>query len=126
MKTIVLAQNDYLALTALARQGLDGKDLVPLDQLLQKIEQANGMQRYMLWVQWQEATAVVPVGAVFPKNWPANLRTRIEQIDVPITQTQVLEAVSLQANRPIDILVTPDPNAVLGWSTVEQYFAVRT
>ena len=113
-------------LVALARVGLVGKNQVPLDQMLARIEKTNGIRRHLLWVQWQEATAVVPVEARFPKNWPENLRTKIEQIGTPITQQQVESTVALHANKPIDILVTPDPNGVLGWSTVEQYFAVRT
>jgi hypothetical protein len=122
---ITLLSDEYMALVALARKGVD--DTKQLDQvLLLPIEQRNEIKRYVLTVQWQDATAVIPVGSEFPDNWPPSLRIKIEQLNVPITRQQVEDAVALRTNRPVSILVTPDPNGSVGWSTLDQWFAVRT
>lgn len=122
---IVLKQDEYASLVALARQGM-GEDTQPLDKLLlEPIEQRNGIKRYLLVVQWQDAAGVVPIGAEFPRKWPVELRTTIEQLDVPISRLQVEELVALRANKPVSILVTPDPNGLVGWSTLDQWFAVQ-
>ena len=120
---ITLTQEEYEGLVALAHVG--AVDQLPLNQLLEQIEKNNGIKRYMLWVQWQDAAGVVPIGMEFPEKWPADLRTRIEQLDVPISRQQVEDTVALRANKPINLLVTDDPNAVLGWSTLDQWFAVQ-
>ena len=122
---MTLTSYEYAELEALARKGTS--DQQALDQLLLvPIEQRNSIARYLLVVQWQDATAVIPVTSEFPASWPPNLRMTIEQLNVPISRQQVEDAVALRANKPVSILVTPDPNGSVGWSTLDQWFAVRT
>ena len=122
---MTLTSDEYAELVALARKGTS--DQQALDQLLLvPIEQRNSIARYLLVVQWQDATAVIPVTSEFPASWPPNLRMTIEQLNVPISRQQVEDAVALRANKPVSILVTPDPNGSVGWSTLDQWFAVRT
>jgi len=120
---ITLTQSEYEGLIALARMA--PVDQLALNMMLEEIEKTNGIKRYLLWVQWQDAAGVVPIGMSFPETWPAELRAKIEQVDVPINRQQVEDMVALRANKPIGILVTPDPNATLGWSTLDQWFAVQ-
>lgn len=122
---ITLKQDEYEALVYQSRKGMAGQDQLPLDNMLKQVEERNGVRRYLLWVQWQDAQAVVPIGAEFPRKWPAELRTLIEQINVPINRQQVESTVAHLCSHPVSILVTPDPNATLGWSTLDQYFEVR-
>ena len=122
---MTLTQDEYTALVTLARRGAD--DPVILEQaLLRPIERRNGIIRYYLMVQWQDAAGVVPIGTEFPGNWPANLRAAIEQVDTPINRQQVEQMVALRANKPVSILVTSDPNGQVGWSELDQWFAPRT
>jgi hypothetical protein len=122
---ITLTQEEYETLVTLARLGI-GEDKLPLEKLLlESIETRNGVKRYLLVVQWQEADGVIPIGAEFPKKWPAEMRMTIEQLNVPISRKQVEDLVGVRARKPVSILVTSDPNGLVGWSTLDQWFEVK-
>ena len=127
--TISLSQEDYEALVALAQRGVrepDGsinqQEAVVLDTFLQNVERLNGIKRYSLWVQWTDPTAPLPPGIRFPETWPPHLRQRIQFISRSISKTDVLNLVNQRTPNALDILVTPDPAALLGWTDVRTYF----
>ena len=119
-----LTQEEYEALLALARRGVTGNSqkTVDLDQWLHQIESRNGVIRYFLMVQWQEVSAPLPTGARFPDVWPEKLRRTIEFISRPIAKADVEALLAKYASEPIEVLVTPDPNGLLGWTPVDSYF----
>lgn len=120
---ITLSQEDYEALIALGRKGLGGSDEVRnFEAFLNRIEKANNIKRHLLWVQWQEADAPLPAGANFPRSWPPNLRGYIELLTRPITRQDVEYLLDDRAKKPVGVLVTPDPAAVVGWTKLDDYF----
>lgn len=126
---LTLSQEQYEALIALAQKGtLDGTGAVipdqarVLDNWLRLIEKANNIKRSILWIQWQEADTPVPTTARFPDKWPPELRYKLEFITRPIARADVEAVLKLKARKPVGVLVTPDPGAVLGWSTLDSFF----
>lgn len=123
MATFVLSQEDYEALVSFARRGVETPDQArTLDSFLTKIETASGIKRHKLWVQWQEADQPLPPTTAFPTKWPPEMRSYIEMISRPIARADVDAVVKARARKPVNILVTPDPGAILGWTAVNDYF----
>lgn len=121
---ITLSQEEYEALIALARRGTSGdsQKTVELDVWLHRIERNNGIVRHFLMVQWQEASAPLPQGTRFPEVWPQKLRKTIEFISRPIAKADVEAVLEKYASEPVEVLVTPDPNGLLGWTPIDSYF----
>jgi hypothetical protein len=133
MATFTLSQEEYEALIALARRGThrcqherhhstDQLRAKELDSFLKQIEKENGITRYALWIQWQDPTAPLPPGTNFPETWPPDKRYYLEFISRPITQADVLAVVNPRTPNAQNIMVTPDPGALLGWTPIAQYF----
>jgi hypothetical protein len=120
--TLTLAQ--YTSLVALAREGAKAKnnDQVALEEFLVSIEEVNSITRYLLWVQWQEKDQPLPPRTSFPTNWPPELRKLIQKINSPVSLQDVKNILSQYATNPTSVMVTSDPNAMLGWSLLAQYF----
>jgi|SRR5580658_3194508 hypothetical protein len=131
MPTFTLQQDQYEALIELARRGtFDAKgQVIPdsaraLNTWLQLIEKQNGITRSSLWIQWQEVDSPVPPTASFPRTWPPELRYFLQLVTRPILRSDVNDVITARARNPVNILVTPDPGAELGWVTLDQYFLV--
>jgi hypothetical protein len=121
--TFTLTQDQYEALIALARRGAPTPDQArDLDVFLARIEKANGIVRHRLWIQWQETDVPLPPTTAFPETWPPELRYYLEQLSRPIARADVEHALRVRARRPTQVLVTPDPAGVLGWTRVEDFF----
>lgn len=121
--TFTLDQEQYEALIDFARRGA----VVPLqkrelDSYLESIEKQSGVTRYKLWVQWQEADAPLPPTTRFPETWPPEMRKYIEFLSRPIARSDVDELLEKRARNPVEVLVTPDPAALVGWTKVDEYF----
>ena len=127
MPNLTLTQEDYEALIALARQGAaaacdPSAAMNNLNAFLQSIEQANGITRYAVWVQWQEMDQPLPPKTAFPTSWPPSMRAYIEFLTRPVAKVDVLNVVAQKASKPTNILVTKDPGATLGWTPINQFF----
>jgi hypothetical protein len=127
-----LTQEQYEALIALARKStVDERGQTfpdkarSLDNWLKLIEQSQNppIIRSALWVQWQEVDSPLPPGTEFPAIWPPNLRAFIELVTRKVTIADVNSIIQQRAKNPVNILVTPDPGAQLGWTTPAAYFA---
>jgi hypothetical protein len=121
---LTLTITQYTALVALARVGavMQNADQTALEQFLVSIEKANGVTRYLLWVRWQELDEPLPSNVSFPTTWPSNLSQMIQIINRPVALTDVQAVLTSKAKNPTNVMVTPDPNAALGWSTLNQFF----
>lgn len=121
---ISLEQQDYEALVALAREGAAGNSdkVRKLESFLKLIEQASGINRYFLWVQWQEANQPLPPSTDFPEKWPPELRVSIELVTRPIAKADVQRLLAQRARQPMSVLVTPDPAGIVGWTELDVYF----
>jgi hypothetical protein len=128
MANFTLTQEQYEALVALARKGAasDREDpagkVNQLETYLRYIETQNGITRYFLWVQWQEADQPLPPKTKFPTSWPPSMRKSIEFISRPICKADVMLVVDQNASNPVTILVTRDPGATLGWTPIDEFF----
>ena len=121
--SFTLTLEEYQALVALARAGTTSDDQArKLEQFLVEIEKNNGVVRYSLWVQWQELEQALPPTTKFPEQWPPELRQRIELINRPVALSDVQTVLDHHAKKPTNVVVTPDPAALVGWTPVEVYF----
>lgn len=121
--SFTLTLEQYTALVALARNGTTSIDQQQnLEQFLISIEKANGVIRYLLWVQWQEAGQILPPTTKFPEVWPPQLRRIIQQINRPIAKADVQALLASSATNPTNVLVTPDAAANVGWTPLDTYF----
>jgi hypothetical protein len=130
--TITLTLEQYESLLAFAQAGvrrhegqLDQQQALVLDAALQDIEKSNNIVRYQLWIRWQDPTAPLPPGSTnFPKSWPPNLEYFLQFISRPIAKTDVLGVVFQKTPNAQNIMVTPDPAALLGWTKVDDFFTM--
>jgi hypothetical protein len=127
--SLTLTLEQYTALVALAQKSTLNPDCsvnqekaLRLNAFLQDIEQANGITRYLLWVQWQSPDAPLPPTANFPAVWPPEMRYQLQLTTRPINKADVLALVAQRAPRAVNILVTADPAALVGWSKLDDYF----
>jgi hypothetical protein len=119
-----LTIEQYEALISLAQKGVAGnpQQQTMLDTFLQSIEQANGIIRSSLWIQWQEANTPLPPGARFPQAWPPSLRFFLQLVSRKICLADVQQVLTQKANNPVSVMVTPDPAALVGWTPLDTYF----
>jgi hypothetical protein len=126
---ITLSQEQYEALIALAQRSTvdpDGsmnqeRSLV-LQRFLVDVEKTNKIVRHSLWVRWQDPTAPLPPGVRFPTTWPPELQYYIQFITRPVAKSDVLAVVAARTANALNVMVTPDPAALLGWTKVNDYF----
>jgi len=120
---LTLNQEQYEALIHLAQAGADTPDKKrQLDAWLLLIEKANGITRSKLWIQWQEADQPLPPTTSFPESWPPTQRYYLELLTRPINRGDVTQVLATRARKPVTVLVTPDPGAILGWTPVDDFF----
>lgn len=124
-----LDQQDYEALIALSRKGAIGDDgtidpnkLRQVDSFLRVIEVKNDIVRDGVWIQWQEADQPLPPNVDFPEVWPPQLRFYLELTTRPVAKADVDEVIKAKASKPVTVLVTRDPGAVVGWTDIDSFF----
>lgn len=127
--TINVTQEEYEALIALARRGtiqadgsVDEAKAHDLDNWLRRLEQRNGVNRYAVWLQWQEQDEPLPPGTNFPEKWPPEKRHYIALTSRPISKADVDAVLKKKARQPTSVLVTRDPAARVGWTEVNAFF----
>lgn len=127
--SISLTLEQYEALIALARQSTVNADgsinqqaANVLNAFLASIEQANGITRSSLWIRWQDPTAPLPPGVRFPETWPPTLQFFLQLITRPIAKTDVQTVVNGKTANAVNIMVTPDPAALVGWTQLGSFF----
>ncbi len=128
---ITISQEQYEALIALAQAGTTAQDgstnqerALVLDKFLRDIEQANNIKRYSLWVRWQDPNAPLPPGVRFPTTWPPELQYFIQFLSRPVAKSDVDELIQSKTPNAVNVMVTKDPAATVGWTKLEDYFRV--
>lgn len=119
---VTLTLEEYEALASISRKSADPDALRNVNAFLLEIERKNNIHRSFLWVQWQEAGYALPPTAKFPEKWPPELRFSLERTDRPISLADVQNVLRSKANKPVNVLVTADPGAELGWMPLADYF----
>lgn len=125
--SITLNLEQYEALIALAKQGSPSQQQqAVLNQFLQEIEQDNGITRYSLYIRWQDPNAPLPPGVRFPETWPPNLEFFLQLLTRPICLNDVMQVVNSRTTNAQNIMVTPDPAGLVGWTQLSNYFVNPT
>lgn len=116
--------SEYEALISFAHKGAlgDREATLNLEKFLRSIEERNGVTRDFIWVQWQEAGTELPPGTRFPEIWPPTLRQYIELVSRKIARVDVEAVLANHAIKPINVLVTRDPAAQVGWDSLDNVF----
>ena len=121
--SLTVTQEEYESLATLARAGATTPEQQrQLQAWLTLIETRNGITRYGLWVQWQEADSPLPATTRFPAVWPPEMRYFIQLFSRTINRADVDAVLAKRARNPVTVLVTPDPAALLGWTAVDEFF----
>ena len=127
--SITLTIEEYEALIALAAQSainadgsVDQQKANTLAAFLKKIELENNITRSSLWIRWQDPTAPLPPGVRFPETWPPTLQFFLQLITRPIAKTDVQALVNAKTANAINIMVTPDPAGLVGWTQLAAFF----
>ena len=124
----LLTRQQYEALIALAREGtkndagqVNQEKALRLDTFLKDIEADNGVERYALWIQWQELEVPLPPPTNFPEVCPPQMRAYSEKVTAPISRADIDAVLASKANKPVSVLYTKDPGATYGWTPIEQH-----
>ncbi len=122
--TITIDLQEYESLVALARVGTksDPEKARQLDAFLRILEKKNNIIRDVLWVQWSEMDQPLPPTTRFPTTWPPSQRHYIELVTRRVSRADVEDVLEHHARKPVDVLVTKDPGATLGWTSLDQFF----
>jgi hypothetical protein len=116
MSNIIMTRAQYDALLAAAHAG----NTIEVDRLRDLIDEANGIVRYKLWIRWQDVGGRPPPRIELGKGWPSN-QTYFLELERKITRLDVDDALRNNAKNPVSVMVTPDPNATVGWTLINDY-----
>ena len=95
-----------------------------MKDMLDEIDETNGLTRYYLWVRWLDRSAPRYDGADPVLNWPPQEETDEPFIAYsPFTQAFVEEYVAAQTSDYAYILVTDDSAGQAGWKELDVFFA---
>ena len=122
MSDITMSIDQFETLTNFALRWATGVEAQELMRMLSKIESANGVRYFRMVVRWQESDYPLPSGVEFPRKWPPELQATITRLDQPISKQDVLDMIAARASSPSNILVTDDPEGLVGWSTLARRF----
>lgn len=116
MSDLTITRNQYDALIAAA---LD-KNTSEVLRLRSIIDKQNDIKRYFLNVRWQDVGGEPPPRVSFSAGWPPMSTYKIE-LERKIVRSDVEDVLRTQAANPQLVLVTPDPNAEVGWTEIDEY-----
>ena len=126
-----LQQDEYEALIALAQKSTVNPDgtinqtaALNLQNFLTSIEKANGITRSSLFIRWQDPAQPLPPTTRFPVSWPPTLQYFLQFISRPIAKSDVLTVVNARTTNAQNVMVTPDPAGLVGWTAIDQYFVM--
>lgn len=116
MANITMTRAQYDALIAAAHTG----QTVEVDRLRDLIDEANGITRYQLWIRWQDVGGRPPPRIELGKGWPEN-QTYFLELERKITRLDIDDVLRNNAKNPVSVMVTPDVNATVGWTLIDDY-----
>lgn len=127
--SITLTLEQYEALTALAKRStvqadgsIDQQQIIVLDNFLKEIERDNDIVRSSLFIRWQDPTSPLPAGVRFPTTWPPSMQYFLQLLSRPIAKADVMTVVAARTPNATNIMVTPDPAGLVGWTQLNAYF----
>jgi hypothetical protein len=122
MPDITLSQQEYEDLVTLAKRTLNTPELRAFESSMAVIERRNGIEVSILALRWTEAGSPNPPHYTFPQSWPPEQEAVMRKVGGPITREEVEAELEARAKVPVTVLVSPDPGAELGWTTLDDFF----
>lgn len=116
MANLTITRNQYDALLSAALAHNDDQIL----ELKKLIDKANGITRYILNISWQDIGGQPPARISLGQGWPGSTAFKLE-LERKISRADVDSVLRTQAANPQIVLVTPDPNGLVGWTEIEEY-----
>lgn len=89
--------------------------------MLERIEAANGLTRYFLYLRWRDRDAPPP-GLVGSGDWPPQETTTLERHTTPWTYDEVMDEIAKFTANPFEVQVTRDRSGTVGWYDVDTFF----
>lgn len=118
--TISITESQYSRLLAFAGDGaLQVGEETEYLALRAAIDKASGITRYTLLVRYQAVPTAPAVVGRF-EAYPAGATARIEQLR-PVTRQDVDTVLENKETLPSLVLVTPDPQGIVGWCLLDDY-----
>lgn len=113
---ITMSRAEYDALIA---AGL-ADDTTEIKRLQTIIDGANSIIRYRLQIRWQDIGGSRPTHIQLGLGWPTDQSFLLE-LERPIARADVDIVTSTQAQNPVSIMVTRDPEGIVAWTLVDSY-----
>ncbi len=89
-----------------------------LDALKKKIDTANSVKRFFLFIRWMESGGAPPTRIEIGNGWPPTQQFELH-MDRAISRDDVDTVLRTQAIRPVSPVVTTDPGGTLGWTELD-------
>lgn len=113
---ISMSSDQYEALLAFARGTRTDTD--ELRDLRRRIDDANGVRRYFLYIRWMERGGGQPSRIELGAGWPPTQEFPLH-MDRPIVRQDVDAVLSTQATTPVYVTVTDDEAGNVGWTELD-------
>ena len=120
-----LTQEQYESLIAMARKGIPASDAAAgrrFTEWLKLIEKANGIERDVVTVLWQELDQPLPPGVMFPTTWPPTLKYTVELVTRRVARADIDAVLEERAKNPTSVLCTKDPDGIYGLTPIDAFF----
>lgn len=116
MPTITMLRSEYESLLSLAQQASRTGTLT----LRASIDTANGIERFPLQIRWKDVGGRPPARLDMFQGWPAQ-ETAFLELERPVTRNDVDALLRTRAVNPAVVMVTPDPDGIVGWTFLDDY-----
>lgn len=122
---ITMALEDFTTLANWAEQygvSQGHSSYVSIRDLVSKVERANSILRYFLFVRWRdrEASFVTQDGST--SDWPPLRTLELIRYTGPWQREEVMNAIYETTPHPFGIEVTLDSTGTVGWTDITTYF----
>jgi len=115
--TISMARDQYDLLLEYANGRTPDAVLADLQK---KIDFANGVKRFFLFIRWMETGGAPPSRIEIGLGWPPSQQFKLRQ-DRAIAREDVDTVLRTQAVRPVYVTVTNDELGVVGWTELDSW-----
>jgi len=121
-----MSTEDFTTLVAWAElygQSQSNSYYVTIRDRVEKIERANGVTRYFLFVRWRDRNSPFVTQDSDTSDWPPQYTHELLRYTSPWTEDEVMASITQVTPHPFDIQVTEDRSGTVGWTDIASYYA---
>jgi hypothetical protein len=125
MPTVTMSLEDFTTLASWAElygQSQSNSWYVTIRERVEKIERANGITRYFLFVHWRDRNSPFVTQDSDTSDWPPLFTTQLMRYTIPWTRDEVMAAITQVTPHPFDIQVTEDRSGTVCWTDIDTYY----